>query len=303
MAPSGLATHREDSEVEDYLGGSPKYDDDEDEGFITAGGFETDRASQASGHGGRVLFGNDKRNPVEPLLVGRQARPCVGMLDLRSVSSGGPTDQRPNDYVNEQNNDHHQDRYQQNWHQTIISDENVGMLHGRSSVRELRDSFGGGVTTSADEDADETHSGGLQGTYNGTVFCGSIPSGVPHGERANRAALQFIPSGMVEGDPVSATRYGPQGELFSDDDGSQGQPTTGISIGQNPVPPWMRDDNPTEPMPSDFFGDGGGVTSTDDNADNGAGPTNWDPRRQGHFTQRPPCPVEAQSFLGSNARH
>ena len=98
-ALGGLETHREDSEVEDYPGGSPKYDDDDDDGFVTAGGFETDRASQASGHGGRVLIVNDKKDPVEPLLVGRQARPCVGVLDLRSVSSGGATDQRPNDCI------------------------------------------------------------------------------------------------------------------------------------------------------------------------------------------------------------
>ena len=48
-----LSTHREDSEIDGYPGDSPKYEeDDEDEGFHTAVGFETDRASQVSGHGG-----------------------------------------------------------------------------------------------------------------------------------------------------------------------------------------------------------------------------------------------------------
>ena len=49
-----MATHQEDSELDGYLGDSPKYDEEdfEDEGFVTAAGGETDRASQASGHGG-----------------------------------------------------------------------------------------------------------------------------------------------------------------------------------------------------------------------------------------------------------
>ena len=47
-----MSIHREDGEVDGYPGDSPKYDDDDDEGFHTAAGFETDRASQVSGHGG-----------------------------------------------------------------------------------------------------------------------------------------------------------------------------------------------------------------------------------------------------------
>ena len=52
-----MATHQEDSELDDYLGDSPKYDEGEfeDDGFVTAAGGETDRASQASGHGGTFL--------------------------------------------------------------------------------------------------------------------------------------------------------------------------------------------------------------------------------------------------------
>ena len=53
QANPALSTHREDSEIDAYPGDSPKYEeDDEDEGFHTAAGFETDRASQVSGHGG-----------------------------------------------------------------------------------------------------------------------------------------------------------------------------------------------------------------------------------------------------------
>ena len=53
-----MATHEEDSELDGYLGDSPKYDEEEfeDEGFVTAAGGETDRASQASGHGGGTFL-------------------------------------------------------------------------------------------------------------------------------------------------------------------------------------------------------------------------------------------------------
>ena len=46
----GLSPHREESEVESYPN-SPQYDDEDNDVFFIAGG-ETDRASQAEGHGG-----------------------------------------------------------------------------------------------------------------------------------------------------------------------------------------------------------------------------------------------------------
>ena len=99
-----MSIHREDSEVDGYPGDSPKYDDDDDEGFHTAAGFETDRASQVSGHGGGRLIDNDSRNPHEPLSVGRQPRPNVGFLDLRTpFSRGGDGTRKTDDYQ-----DHHQ---------------------------------------------------------------------------------------------------------------------------------------------------------------------------------------------------
>ena len=52
QASQALSPHREESEIDDFLGDSPKYDQDEGEGFATATGFDTDRASQVSGHGG-----------------------------------------------------------------------------------------------------------------------------------------------------------------------------------------------------------------------------------------------------------
>ena len=69
-ATTGPSNGAQTSQLDGYLD-SPHYD--EDDGFVTAGA-ETDRVSQASGHGGRKND-NDKCNPTYLSPVGRKERP------------------------------------------------------------------------------------------------------------------------------------------------------------------------------------------------------------------------------------
>lgn len=151
---------------------------------------------------------NDKFNPPDHSLVGREARPKMGSINQMPPFSRGregslPTGEIPSRQTNDRL--HHRQRHHQQ--DTPLNDGAHVEAMGQS-IQDLRGCFGGGRPTSTDDDQARGAHGQPVGYHIGLDGNGGIPSGSAHGQQVRRDGNGGFPWGAPMANKFTAMIQG-----------------------------------------------------------------------------------------------